>query len=250
MGPLLARLPSLGTMPDDTSRTVFLLDVDGTLVDSTYHHALAWHRALRAHDVSVPLWRVHRTIGMGGDKLVTEVAGEDVEERCGDQLRERWEEEYAAVVEEVPPLTGASDLVRDLCRQGHTVVLASSGAERFTEQAVEVLGVRDEIAATTSSDDAEESKPDPEILSVALERSGAGEGARAVAVGDTPYDVEAAARIGLACVGLLSGGYSRAELEEAGAVDVVEVPADLVGRDWEPLLREPEVEVRDAGRRR
>jgi HAD superfamily hydrolase (TIGR01549 family) len=213
---------------------VALLDIDGTLVDSTYHHAIAWHRAFARHHVEVPLWRVHRSIGMGGDKLVTEVAGEQVEAEHGDSLRKRWEEEYAALLDEVLPLPGARDLVVDLQQRGHVVVLASSGAERFSHEAVRLLDIADEVAAVTSSDDAEESKPEGDIFAVALDQVS---GRRGVVVGDTPYDVEAAARLGLACVGLLTGGYSRAELEEAGAALVVDTPADLVGLDWEPLVR-------------
>ncbi|KRF37436.1 HAD family hydrolase [Nocardioides sp. Soil805] len=213
---------------------VVLLDIDGTLVDSTYHHAVAWHRAFVRHHVDVPLWRIHRSIGMGGDKLVAEVAGVEVEDRHGDALRERWQSEYAALLDEVAPLPGARDLVVDLHQRGHVVVLASSGAERFAHEAVRMLDVADEVAAVTSSDDAEESKPEADILVVALDRVS---GERAVLVGDTPYDVEAASRIGLACVTVLTGGYSRAELEEAGAALVVESPGDLVGLEWGDLVR-------------
>ena len=219
----------------DMDSPVVLLDIDGTLVDSTYHHAIAWHRAFARHHVEVPLWRVHRSIGMGGDKLVTEVAGEQVEAEHGDSLRTQWEQEYAALLDEVSPLPGARDLVVDLQQRGHVVVLASSGAERFSHEAVRLLDVADEVAAVTSSDDAEESKPEADIFAVALDRVS---GERAVAVGDTPYDVEAAARLGLACVGLLTGGYARAELEEAGAALVVESRRPTwSGLDWEPLLR-------------
>ena len=149
---------------------VVLLDIDGTLVDSTYHHAIAWHRAFGAHHVEVPLWRIHRTIGMGGDKLVAEVAGDAVEAAHGDDLRARWEEKYAALLDEVSPLPGARDLVLDLHQRGLVVVLASSGAERFSHEAVRLLDVGDEVAAVTSSSDAEESKPDADILAVALDR--------------------------------------------------------------------------------
>jgi phosphoglycolate phosphatase-like HAD superfamily hydrolase len=213
---------------------VVLLDIDGTLVDSTYHHALAWHRAFARHHVDVPMWRVHRAIGMGGDKLVTEVAGPEVEAELGDVLRDRWEAGYADLLDEITALPGARDLVVDLHQRDHVVVLASSGAEAFGHEAVRLLDIGDEVAAVTSSADAEESKPEADILTVALDRVS---GERAVVVGDTPYDVEAAARIGLACVTVLTGGFSRAELEAAGAAAVVETPGDLVGRDWEPLLR-------------
>ena len=136
-----------------------LLDVDGTLVDSTYLHALAWLRAFRTIDEKPPWYRVHRTIGMGGDKLVGHVLGDEVEERHGDALRDRWEEEYAALVGEVPAFPGAAELVADVRRQRLRVALASSGAQRFTDDAMELLGVgADDVDAVTSADDADDSK--------------------------------------------------------------------------------------------
>jgi HAD superfamily hydrolase (TIGR01549 family) len=218
--------------------TAILFDIDGTLVDSTYHHALAWHRAFRRYDVPAPMWRVHRAIGMGGDKLVAHVAGDDVEHDRGDDLRSAWEEEYAELIDEVPVLSGATDLVKQLAAAGHTVALASSGAERFSKVAVELLGIGDDIAAMTNSDDAEDSKPDPDILGATLDRLGAVEAA--VFLGDTPYDVEAAERLGLGCVAVLTGGFSRAELERAGAALVVEDLTELTGLDWSAYLRKPE----------
>ncbi len=220
------------------SKTAILFDVDGTLVDSTYHHALAWHRAFRTHDVTVPMWRVHRTIGMGGDRLVAEVAGDEVEERLGDALREGWEEQYAEVVDEVPALPGAADLVRSLAGAGHLVALASSGAERFTRTAVDLLGIGDLVAAMTNADDADSSKPAPDILSATLDQLDGVESA--VLIGDTPYDVEAAARIGLACVTVLTGGFGRAELEAAGAALVAEDLTELADLDWAAYLRRPQ----------
>ena len=115
-----------------------------------------------------------------------------------------------------------------------SVVLASSGAERFSHEAVRLLDVGDEVAAVTSSSDAEESKPDADILAVALDRVS---GERAIVVGDTPYDVEAAARIGLACVAVLTGGYRSGRARGGGGALVVEAAADLVGHEWDPLLR-------------
>ena len=218
--------------------TAILFDIDGTLVDSTYHHALAWHRAFVRHEVAVPMWRVHRAIGMGGDKLVAHVAGDGVERDHGDDLRAAWEEEYAAVVAEVPPRPGATALVKGLVADGHTVALASSGAERFSKKAVELLGIGDDVAAMTNSDDAEDSKPDPDILSATLGQLGAVDGA--VFLGDTPYDVEAAERLGLDCIAVLTGGFSRGELEQAGAALVVEDLTELAGLDWSAHLRKPE----------
>jgi len=214
-----------------------LFDIDGTLLDSTYHHALAWHRAFTRYDVAVPLWKVHRAIGMGGDRLVAHVAGEDVEKEHGDELREAWEEEYTEVLPEVRPLAGASELIRKLAGQGYLVALASSGKKSFSEDAVKTLEVVDEVHTVTSADDAEQSKPDPDILSSTMGRLDV---ERAAFVGDTPYDVEAAARLGLRTVGVLTGGFSHAELEEAGAALVVEALTEVLDADWDDLLQEPQ----------
>ncbi|ROR92977.1 HAD family hydrolase [Nocardioides aurantiacus] len=211
-----------------------MFDVDGTLVDSTYHHAVAWQRAFDRHELHFPLWRIHPTVGMGGDKLVGEVAGDAVEERLGDDLREAWQEEYAELEAEVDPLPGARDLVRALAADGWRVALASSGEPQFAEKALASLGVRDDVAVLVTNDDVEASKPEPDLLEVTLSRLGV---ARAVMVGDTPYDVQAATAAGLACVALRSGGFGEAELTEAGAVHVAGTPADLLDLDWEQHLR-------------
>ena len=108
-----------------------LFDIDGTLVDSTYHHALAWHRAFARLGDAPALWRIHRTIGMGGDKLVAQVAGQEVEEQHGDDLRDAWRHEYVKIRAEVRPLPGAADLVRVVSDGGMRVALASSGDPEF-----------------------------------------------------------------------------------------------------------------------
>ncbi|MQW75326.1 HAD-IA family hydrolase [Nocardioides sp. dk4132] len=219
------------------STTAVLLDIDGTLVDSTYHHALAWHRAFARHETAPPLWRIHRTIGMGGDKLVAHVAGEEVEKRSGDTLREAWKQEYAALRDEVRPLPGAAELVRGLRERGHRVALASSGDPQFSREAVELVGIGADIEVLTSSEDVEASKPEPDLIGETLARLGGVE--RAVFVGDTPYDVEAAARAGLPCLGVLTGGFGREELLAAGAVVVAEGPGDLLDLDWHAHLGRP-----------
>ncbi len=218
-------------MTDNENAVLF--DIDGTLVDSTYHHALAWQRAFDRHDVTVPLWRIHRTIGMGGDKLVAEVAGEEVEEKLGDKLRDAWREEYVEIKGEVQPLPGASELVRALADDGFKVALASSGDPEFADEALDDLDIRDVVEVLKTSADVDGSKPEPDLVEVTLDALGT---RRGVLIGDTPYDVESAARAGVKCIGLRSGGYSEAELTEAGAALVVDAPADLVDLDWERYL--------------
>jgi len=220
-------------MPAPTDAAL-LFDIDGTLVDSTYHHAIAWQRAFDRQEIHLPLWRLHRAVGMGGDKLVAHVSDDDVEERLGDDLRDAWKEEYAELEAEVDPLPGSRDLLKKLVEQGWTVALASSGDPTFAAHAVDSLGVGDDIAVLTTSEDVDASKPAPDLLEVTLDKLGS---ARAVMVGDTPWDVESAAAAGLACVALRSGGFSEAELTEAGAVHVADVPGDLLDLDWEQHLR-------------
>jgi HAD superfamily hydrolase (TIGR01549 family) len=228
----------------NTSESAVLFDVDGTLVDSTYHHAIAWQRAFDRVHLPVPLWRIHRSVGMGGDRLVAAVAGDRAEERHGDELRDRWREEYARIKDEVFPLPGASELVRHLIGSGHRVALASSGDPEFTQQAVATLGLRRDVELVTTAEDAEDSKPAADLIVTTLHRMGGVR--RAVMVGDTPYDVESAARAGLRCVGLRSGGYAEAELRDAGAVVVADAPEDLLDLDWEKYLSEPDLEEKDA----
>jgi HAD superfamily hydrolase (TIGR01549 family) len=219
----------------DDPRPAVLFDIDGTLVDSTYHHAIAWQRAFDRHDITIPLWRIHRTIGMGGDKLVAEVAGEDVEKRLGDDLRDDWREEYIEIKAEVDPLPGAAELVHRLVKAGYVVALASSGDPEFANETLDDLDIRGDVSVLKTSDDVDGSKPEPDLIEVTLRAVGT---SRGVLVGDTPYDVESAARAGLKCIGLRSGGYSEAELVEAGAALVVDAPEDLSDLDWDSYLSE------------
>ena len=203
-----------------------ILDVDGTLVDTNYHHALCWYRAFRDHDVVVPLWRLHRHVGMGGDKYVAAVAGDEVEARLGERLRARWEELFDAVLDEVVPLEGARELVEDLKERGLTVVLASSSIEPHLDRFLDLLRVRDLADAWTMKDDVEASKPDPDLVEAAVEQAGTRD---AVMVGDTPWDVEAATRAGIETICVRTGGFSEDELRSAGAALVVESVAALRG---------------------
>ncbi|MDU0292550.1 HAD family hydrolase [Saccharothrix longispora] len=195
-----------------------VLDVDGTLVDTNFHHAVAWFRAFRRFDITIPTWRLHRAIGMGGDKLVAAVAGEHVERERGDDVRAAWEAEFEPMLDEVRPLEGAHRLVSAALEQDFAVVLASSGKRGHVDRYVELIDAPDVVS--TSSDDVEASKPAPDLIEVALGRVG-GDG-RAVVVGDSVWDCEAARRAGLPVVCLRTGGFGEAELREAGASAVYE----------------------------
>jgi HAD superfamily hydrolase (TIGR01509 family) len=200
-----------------------ILDIDGTLVDTNYHHALAWYRAFRQHDVVVPVWRIHRAIGMGGDQLVAALAGDEVEEEKGDDIRDAERPLYMAMIEEVEPLEGARELVRDLCAD-RTVVLASSAKEGEVEHYLDLLDAREVVTGWTTSADVEQAKPEPDLVEAALEKASTRE---AVLVGDSVWDCEAAKRAGIESVAVLTGGYAEAELKGAGAREVFESIADL-----------------------
>ncbi|MDX6697710.1 MAG: hypothetical protein QOE65_1107 [Solirubrobacteraceae bacterium] len=214
-------------------RTAALLDIDGTLVDSVYHHALAWWRAFRDENLEVELWRVHRRIGMGGDQIVAALCGDEVEERHGDALRDAEKRRYAELIGEVRPLPGAKALVEALKERGHEVVLASSAKEEELEHYVDLLDLGDLADATTSSADVDETKPAPDLVEVARDRATAD---RAVMVGDSVWDAEAAGKAGVPTVGLLTGGFGEAELREAGADPVFASLDELrSGLDRTPL---------------
>jgi HAD superfamily hydrolase (TIGR01549 family) len=202
-----------------------LLDVDGTLIDANYQHALAWYRAFRRFDIVLPVWRLHRHIGMGGDQYVAAVAGEDVESRCGDELREAHSEEFAPMRDECAPLEGASELLRELERRDLRVVLASSASEDDLEFFVGRLDAGDAIDAWTSKDDVERTKPHPDAIEAALEKAGTRD---AVMIGDSRWDIEAAAKAGLETICVLTGGWSEQELRDHGAAAVFDSIPDLL----------------------
>lgn len=205
-----------------------VLDIDGTLLDSNYHHTLAWGRAFAAVDGAVPLWRIHRHIGMGGDRLVAAVAGDDVEERVGDQVRARWEKEYDALIEETRLFAGARGLLVRLRRAGLLIALASSAIPRHAKYAMDLLDADELADFTTTAEDVQESKPDPELVLNAMDGVGT---AAACMIGDSIWDVHAATAAGIPTIGLCTGGYGHQELITAGAVcvydDVLHLTSDL-----------------------
>jgi len=210
-----------------TKSLIAVLDVDGTLIDSNYHHALAWYRALRSLGETWPVWQLHRLIGMGGDQLVTALGGEDLERRVGDRAREQQGRETDALLDEMAPLPGARDLLLAIKERGHRLVLASSGKERHVEAFLDKLDARDIADDWTSSADVEASKPAPDLLHVALKKLGAPPDAASVMVGDSVWDVEAAKRAGMPAIVVRSGGFGDDELRDAGAIALYDTPADL-----------------------
>ena len=198
---------------------IAILDVDGTLVDTNYHHAIAWFRAFRRHDVTVQVWIVHRHIGMGGDQLVAAVAGDKVEEELGDAIREAEGELYKKLINEVQPMEGARKLIEDLKERDNTVVLASSAKEWEVEHYIELLNASEIVDAWTTSADVEQTKPEPDLVHAALDKVD-GEAAEAMLIGDTVWDVKAAASAGVETLAVRTGGFSDQELTDAGAREV------------------------------
>lgn len=201
-----------------------VLDVDGTLIDSNYQHAVAWGRAMARFGVEVPLWRVHRRIGMGGDKLVGAVAGEQVEAHLGDQIREAEGALFGELIGEVRPIAGSRELIEELKASGDTVILASSAKSDEVEHYLSLLDSRDLVDGWTTAADVEATKPAPDLIEVALEKfANSGEGlGQAVMLGDTVWDAKAAGEVGIPMVGVATGGICNAELIAAGAACVVD----------------------------
>ena len=204
-----------------------ILDVDGTLVDSNYHHAIAWYRAFRARSITLPIWRIHRHIGMGGDQLVAALVGDEVERRDGDAIREAEAETYMAMIDEVQPLDGARELIADLKRLADKVVLASSAKEHEVEHYLDLLDARELADDWTTSADVEATKPEPDLIHAAMSKAGADS---ALMVGDSTWDCEAATRADIASIAVLTGGFSERELYEAGASAVFETLDQLRSR--------------------
>ncbi len=201
-----------------------ILDIDGTLVDTNYQHTLAWYRGFRQHEILLPIWRIHRHIGMGGDQMVESLAGEAAEKEKGDDIRAAEKALYLALIEEVEPLDGARDLIDELKGRGHSVVLASSAKENEVHHYLDLLDARE--LEFTSSADVEATKPQPDLVKAAIEKAGDTESA--VLVGDSTWDCEAAERAGIETIAVLTGGFSADELREAGASEVFESLPELI----------------------
>jgi HAD superfamily hydrolase (TIGR01509 family) len=202
-----------------------ILDIDGTLVDTNYHHAIAWHRALHAHGHPVQMWKVHRHIGMGGDQILDALIGEEAAAAEGEAIRESEGEAYGKLIGEVEVMDGARELIEKLREEGNTVILASSAKQEEVGHYLDLLDARELVDGWTTSADVEATKPEPDLVQAALERTGNDD--PSVMVGDSVWDVEAAKRAGLPTLAVLTGGFSEEELRGAGAAQVVESIGEL-----------------------
>jgi HAD superfamily hydrolase (TIGR01509 family) len=212
-------------MSSDERAPAVLFDVDGTLVDSNYLHVHAWRRAFSDVEIPVETWRIHRSIGMDGAKLVESLSGDaddDVQKRLKD-LHSRY---YAETTSLLALLPGAREVLDRIASLGLQVVLATSAPEDEFETLRRVLDRDDLVSTSTSSEDVGTAKPEPGIVEVALDRAGV-PADRAVFVGDAVFDAEASGRAGVESIGVLSGGVSRAELQDAGAAVVFDNVAEL-----------------------
>lgn len=205
-----------------------LLDIDGTLVESNDAHARAWHEALAEHGIPAALDHLRRLIGMGGDKLLPAVADLRADSDLGKRISARrgaiFESRYLSTLK---PTRGARDLLRHLREEGLKLAVASSSKAKDLDRLLEICGADKLVEARTSADDAANSKPDADIVIAALEQVGL-PAEQVVMLGDTPYDIEAAGRAGVAVISLRCGGWDDGGL--AGALAVYQDPADLLGR--------------------
>ncbi len=220
-------------------RTI-LFDVDGTLVDSVDLHARCWQEAFARYGKQVSFEKVRNQIGKGGDLLIPHFLNEEENERWGEELdhfrSELFQERY---LQKVRPFPKVKELFLRIRQDGKSVALASSGKETEVDHYLSLLGVKDLIDARTTSDDAERSKPFPDIFAAAMKRVGVEDPNEALVIGDSPFDAEAAGRINVRCVGVRCGGFADEDLRRAGCVALFEDPAELLARYEEsPLSRD------------
>ena len=220
-------------MSDDdrtaTSRTAFLFDLDGTLVDSVYQHVLAWREALEAGGIRLAVWRIHRQIGMSGGLFVNALAretGHTCSQEEAERIHQVHSEAFKRYASQVRPLPGAEELLAYLTKAGVPWAIATSGMMESASLSLRLLGLNDDVPIITR-DLVRHAKPDPDLFLAAAEKLNVAI-SDSVVVGDSLWDLLAARRARALGVGLLSGGYGREELERAGAYRVYNDPADLL----------------------
>jgi HAD superfamily hydrolase (TIGR01549 family) len=221
----------------------FIFDIDGTLIDSVDHHARAWQDAFARWGKEIAFEDVRSQIGKGGDQLMPVFLSEEEIERFGEEMEtwrgERFKERYLPDVRGFPRVP---ELFRRIRAEGYRIALASSAKADELERYLEIAGVEGMTDGETSSDDAERSKPHPDIFLAALEEVEGLSAHEALVVGDSPYDVQAAERAGCPCIAVRCGGFPENVLREAGALEIFEDPADILERFGEvvALLQKPD----------
>ncbi|WP_375384300.1 HAD family hydrolase [uncultured Microbacterium sp.] len=221
-------------MTSDERRGAVLLDIDGTLVDSNYLHVDAWDRAFVAAEHPVEMWRIHRAIGMDSGKLIERLLGDDAA-AVGEAVKAEQGRLYMEMTDRLRVIKGARELIQELSRRGHAVVLATSAPKDELAVLLSVLDVGGAVDKVTSGEDVSAAKPDPGPIQIALERASVS-AEQAVMIGDSVWDVEAANRAGVKSIGVLAGGYSEDELLSAGASAVYDDVADLLEKlDQSPI---------------
>jgi HAD superfamily hydrolase (TIGR01549 family) len=212
------------------SRTSFIFDLDGTLVDSVYQHVLAWHEAIRAEGIELSVWRIHRKIGMSGglfaNMLLREI-GADLSADRIERIQRSHTDAYKRVANTVAPLPGARELLQALTRNGVPWAIATSGHMESASRTIQALGLDPEKTVLVTHDDVAHAKPDPDLFFAAADKLGVPVETASV-VGDSVWDMLAAQRARALGIGLLSGGYGPEELERAGAYRVYADPQDLL----------------------
>jgi HAD superfamily hydrolase (TIGR01509 family) len=226
-----------------------IFDIDGTLIDSVALHAQAWQAAFRHFGYDLPLEKIRAQIGKGGDQLMPALLPREEVERIGSEIEayrlELFRREYLPRVRAFPAVR---ELLGRIHADGRRIALASSAKGRELAHYKRIARIEDLVDAETSSDDVEQSKPHPDIFRDALDRLGGVAAGDAIAVGDTPYDAQSAAKAGLDTIGLLCGGWPEEELRQAGCLAIYRDPADLLRRyDQSPLQDPPPLSGRRSG---
>jgi HAD superfamily hydrolase (TIGR01549 family) len=214
-----------------------IFDIDGTLVDSVDLHARAWQETFSHFGKEIPFEKVRHQIGKGGDQLMPVFfSKEELEEKGADMEKYRGELFKREYLPRVRAFKGVRELFQKIKDDRLRLALASSAKEDELKTYKKIANIEDLVEEETSSDDADKSKPHPDIFEAALERLGDVEVSEAVVVGDTPYDAEAAGKIGLRTIGVLCGGFPEAELKAAGCIQIYQDPADLLARYEETII--------------
>jgi HAD superfamily hydrolase (TIGR01509 family) len=206
-----------------------IFDVDGTLVDSVDLHAQAWQESFKEYGYDLPFDKIRHQIGKGSDQLIPTLLSQADYDRVGKEIAERRKEIYQKqLLSQVRPFAQVRELFERIKADSKKILLASSAQQETVEAYKELLHVEDLIDSATSTNDVEKSKPEPDIFQAALDKLDGITASETIVVGDTPYDAQAANKINLHTIGVLCGGFSEAELRDAGCIAIYESPADLL----------------------